>query len=300
MIPNSGWIFLNKPKDIISRSLLNILQKKMESKKHGLKLGFAGTLDPFATGILPIAIGNATRLIEYLMMQEKEYIFEMKFGIKTDTYDITGSIERSDNKKINKEDILKIIHKFIGEILQKPPVYSAVKINGRRACDIVREDGIMPEIQAKYINIYELELLSFDYVNQIAKLRTVCSSGTYVRSLIVDMATELETVATALSIHRSKIGNISEESSINYNFLLNSIEEENLNQLIAPLDAALDIFLSIDLDDEQALKLRNGLHLPDNRKNVPIVKFYNNNKFLGIGEILNEHIIPRKIMYYHL
>jgi tRNA pseudouridine55 synthase len=291
----SGWIFLNKPADIISRSLLNNIQRKLGAKAAGKKVGFAGTLDPFATGILPIAIGGATRLIEYLMLKSKEYIFEMQFGISTDTYDITGNVLERRITDVNQEQLEKIIPEFVGEIWQRPPAFSAVKIEGKRACDIARKTGEVFLLEPKKIKINSLELVGFDHARQTAILKMDCHSGTYVRSLVVDLAEKLGVIATTNSICRSKIGKISVNSIISLENLLKMLDNGQADEIIAPIDIVLDDILAIETEGEDSKKLMNGMKLVSKLDNLNTVSLYSDGSFFGIGEVKDGMLIPLKI-----
>ena len=178
----NGWVIVDKPTGIGSTTIVNQTRHLFDAKKNG----HTGTLDPFASGVLPIAFGEATKLVPYVTDGRKEYEFTLQFGTATDTADLTGQVIQESEKRPTKDEILEILPCFLGEITQVPPAYSAVKINGERAYDLARR-GIDVQIPERQVTIYWLELLEM-VDDSSARFRVECSKGTYVRTLGVDLA----------------------------------------------------------------------------------------------------------------
>lgn len=192
-------LVVNKPEGFTSRDVINKLSKILNTKK----IGHTGTLDPIATGVLVCLTGKYTKLVDLLTALDKEYIAEIKLGIKTDTGDVTGNVIDTSNKVILKNDILDVIKKFPKEYLQTVPKYSAVKINGKKLYEYAREN-IEIELPKREVNIYNLELISFN--DDIIKIKTKVSKGTYIRSLIEDICEMLGTVGCMKSLVRTYQG----------------------------------------------------------------------------------------------
>lgn len=192
-------LVVNKPEGFTSRDVINKLSKILNTKK----IGHTGTLDPIATGVLVCLTGKYTKLVDLLTSLDKEYIAEIKLGIKTDTGDVTGNVIDTSNKVILKNDILDVIKKFPKEYLQTVPKYSAVKINGKKLYEYAREN-IDIELPKREVNIYNLELISFN--DDIIKIKTKVSKGTYIRSLIEDICEMLGTVGCMKSLVRTHQG----------------------------------------------------------------------------------------------
>ncbi len=215
---NTGWLNINKPIDLTSCTVVNILKRRFDLKKHKIKIGHAGTLDPMATGVLPIALGREnTKMIDILMNAEKEYDFTIQFGIQTCSGDITGKVIENhdlDSSAISLDKVKEVIKEFIGEIEQTPSKYSAIKINGVRAYDLARSN-IDFQMKKRKISIYHLEVLNVDSDLKQASLLVTCSKGTYVRSLGEDISVKLGTIGTLIQLNRRRVGSFNQSSSIN-------------------------------------------------------------------------------------
>lgn len=205
----NGILIVNKPENITSRDVVNHLNFIFHTKR----IGHTGTLDPLATGVLVIAIGNYTKLVNSLTSLDKEYIAEIKIGIKTDTGDITGKILEEDyNYNITSEDIINVFNIFPKEYEQTVPKYSAVKINGKKLYEYAREN-IDVKLPTRMVNIYSLDLLEFN--SGIIKFRAKVSKGTYIRSLIEDICFRLNVLGTMNSLVRTKQGKFTIDNAIN-------------------------------------------------------------------------------------
>lgn len=227
----NGLLIINKPSGYTSRDIVNIISKKIKNKK----VGHTGTLDPLASGVLVITIGRYTKLGEILTSLDKEYIAEIKLGIKTDTLDITGNILETKDFLIKREDIEQVFKEFIGKYEMEIPIYSAVKVNGRKLYEYARKNEHV-KLPIKTVEIKDLELISFK--DDIIRFRAKVEKGTYIRSLIRDICKKLNTIGTMNSLIRTKQGNFLIEDANNleddYKFLkindVLNIKEYNLNE----------------------------------------------------------------------
>ena len=203
----AGILVVNKSKDMTSHDVVSILRRKLKIKR----IGHTGTLDPMATGVLPICIGNATRISEYIMEQGKSYIASLKFGYSTTTYDSTGDVvDKSDKVSFTDSEILEVIDKYIGNIKQTPPIYSAIKVDGKKLYEYARE-GKSVEIKSRNVDIYDIKLLENSGEN--IKIYVKCSKGTYIRSLIHDIGISLGTFAHMTDLIRTSVGKFDIEDS---------------------------------------------------------------------------------------
>ncbi len=204
-----GVINIYKPKGLTSHDVVGIVRKILGIKQ----VGHTGTLDPFAEGVLPICVGKATRLIEYFD-DDKEYLATVKFGAATSTYDIEGEITNTSQKLVTQEEILKELDKFKGKIQQYPPMYSAIKIKGKKLYEYARK-GETVEVEPREVTIYESDLVSFDYNSQVAVIRIKCSKGTYIRSIANDLGENLGCFAHLIKLERILAGKFAVENSVN-------------------------------------------------------------------------------------
>ena len=240
----NGLIIINKEKDKTSRDVVNTLNHLFNTKK----IGHTGTLDPLATGVLVCVIGKYTKLVELLSSETKEYIAEIKLGVLTDTLDITGNVISTNTFNITKDAILKVFNNFPKEYLQTVPIYSSVHVNGKRLYDYARTNTPVT-LPKRKVSIYNLELISFS--NDIITFKTKVSKGTYIRSLIQDICSNLNTIGTMNNLIRTKQGNF----SINDSYTINDIKDGNYKLL------NIKEFLNypiIELPDTLINKVLNG------------------------------------------
>lgn len=282
-----GFLNVNKPSGITSHKVISILRKITGIKQ----IGHAGTLDPLASGVLPIAIGKASKLIDYLE-EDKAYQVGMYLGRVSDTYDIEGKVEETNSKKITLEEIEKILPKFRGETKQIPPAFSAVHYNGKRLYELARSGKIPDDIPSRDIVIYKNELISFDYENQILKLDIECSKGTYIRTIVNDIGQELGCGAVMFELLRTKSsGMLLKESLILDEFT--SIEDIK-KALKNPLDVLK--MQTYEVNDYEYNKLLNGNKFK-NRKNISgDILLIQNNKVLALAFADNEIVQPKKVL----
>lgn len=277
-----GILIFNKPKGITSHDVVYILRRKTGIKK----IGHTGTLDPLAEGVLPMCIGKATKVAEYISADTKEYIARLEFGYETDTYDITGTTTKTTDYIPTIEEVRSILKEFTGEILQEPPMYSALKHNGKKLYELARE-GITVERKKRKITISNLEILNIISDKEI-EIKVNCSSGTYIRSLVRDMGIALNSLCTMTALKRTQVGNYKIEDSITKEELaLMSLEE--LEEKIISMDTALSDLEEFILPEWFYNRAINGVQFIL-KKNVEekLYRVYCNNEFLGIGEVVTK------------
>ena len=255
-----GFVNINKPKGMTSHDVVANVRRLTGIRQ----IGHTGTLDPFAEGVLPICIGRATRLIEYLE-DDKAYLATVQFGSNTDTYDIDGQVTQTFDKKVTREEIEAILDDFRGEIEQMPPIYSAIKVNGKKLYEYARK-GEEVEIKPRSVVIEKLELVDFDAVKQTAQLEVKCSKGTYIRSLAFDIGKKLGAGAHLSALVRTQAGRFKLENSITLQKL---VFEEVKNYLINPIDVLPQKQLEVTQADLE--KIKNGVSL--RKDNCPDSEF---------------------------
>lgn len=224
-----GFININKPGGMTSHDVVSKLRKISKIKQ----IGHTGTLDPMATGVLPVAIGKASRLIEFLT-EDKGYIAKLQFGKISDTYDIEGAVENYSDKKVTQQQVQAGLQKFSGKIEQIPPVYSAVHYKGKRLYELARQGRIPEDIPSRTVFINVLELLDFNEEEQTALLKIECSKGTYIRSIINDLGMELGCGAVMTKLKRTKSGLFTIDNAIALDMLTDREDVEKY--LINPVE----------------------------------------------------------------
>lgn len=236
----NGLILIDKPAGMSSFDVVRRMRRIASTKK----VGHTGTLDPDATGLLPIVLGQCTKLANYLILDEKEYVFEMKFGERTDSDDSTGAVlETCPWEHVGAEALEGVLDDFRGDILQVPPIYSALKVDGERAYELARR-GEHFELPPRPIVVHELELL--EVTLPTARLRVRCGSGTYVRSLARDIGRALGSCAHTTSIHRTRVGSFGVERAYTLEALEALTREELLKTILSPLEmlSSLPLFVA--------------------------------------------------------
>ena len=287
-----GIILINKEKKYTSHDVVAKVKKILK-----VKVGHTGTLDPNATGILPLLLGNATKISKYLINHNKEYIAELKLGVKTDTADGEGKVIAE--KQVNLEEIFEninesiqqILNSFVGKTLQKPPMYSAIKVNGKKLYEYARKNEKV-EVKSRQIEIYKMELIKLDLKENIIKFKVRCSKGTYIRTLCEDIAEKLNTYGYMKELQRTEVGDFKIENAItigeleelvNVNKLKDKINEEALN-IVNSKDRKYfikieELFMDkkiINLDEDLLNKFLNGVMIKNNNIDG-IYRIYNKN-----------------------
>jgi len=273
-----GILNINKPTGMSSFDVVRVVKKAAKTKK----VGHTGTLDPEASGVLPICIGRATKLVDYIMNDYKIYKVELKLGITTDTYDREGKVLKKSQVNLSEEDVTKAIKSFEGEIDQIPPMYSALKVNGERLYNLARQ-GIEIERKARKIHIYNIDILSMEL--PIVQFIVKCSKGTYIRSLCYDIGEKLKCGGTMWNLERTQTGSFSISNSVK----LEELNVDNIHNYLISMDKALESYPKIFIDKRYEKLILNGVNVKDNAiiGNMEINKLYRiylgENDFVGIG-----------------
>ncbi len=243
----NGIIIVNKEKGFTSHDVVNVMRKILKTKK----VGHTGTLDPEATGVLPICFGNATKVADMITLSDKEYITELKLGIVTDTQDIWGEVISKNEVLVTKEEFERAIKSFIGNIKQIPPMYSAIKVNGKKLYEYARE-GKEIDRQERDVTVFDIEILEIK--NDTAKIKVKCSKGLYVRTLCHDIGQKLGCGACMTSLERTKSSVFTLENA----YTLDELKEIDIEKVIMPTE---DVFMHLPLfvaNEEIEKRLING------------------------------------------
>lgn len=285
-----GWIFIDKPKEISSFEVIRKLRKILNIKK----IGHAGTLDPFATGVLAVALGEATKSISYFNAS-KFYQFRVLFGISKDTDDSTGKTLQTSDAIPSKKDIDVCLKNFIGFQQQVPPRYSAVKINGKRAYKLARENKTF-EIKSKEVNIQNLTCSATEKKEEFI-FTMECSSGTYVRSFARDLGKMLNTFAHVSELRRIKIGKFGENNIILLDNLAELVHIGDHFEMIHSIQDVLDDIPAVQLNRGLSKKFRNGLNFDYFNEDIfeDTLLIISDEKLLGIGKVIEGKIKPVRV-----
>ena len=265
----NGWIILDKPQGMTSNRALSLVKRSFDARKAG----HAGTLDPLATGVLPLAFGEATKTVPFIFDGLKAYQFEMRWGIETDTHDSEGEQTETSTERPDPEAISTALKDFIGDIEQVPPRYSAIKVDGQRAYARAR-DGQEFELEPRQVTIHNLELIDIPDQDHCV-LSALCGKGTYIRAIARDLGRKLGCFAHIRNLRRTRVGHFMENATIS----LDKIEEighsaagrEALMDLILPVEAALDDIPALVLDQADAARLKRGQSVILRGKDTPII-----------------------------
>lgn len=285
-----GLLLLNKPSGITSNAALSRMKRLLKTKSAG----FAGTLDPMASGVLPIALGEATKCLPYIEDVDKEYEFTVRWGVETDTLDVEGKVTAENPARPREDEIQNILKDFTGEISQIPPIYSAIRINGQRAYDLARA-GEAPEMKPRAVTVHALEPIEIIDADHAA-FRVTCSKGTYIRSLARDIAYRLGTLGHLTQLTRTRVGKFALTHTISLEKLL-EMEYETATQWVMPIRTMLDDILALALDPGALRRLRQGQ--PIAAATLPPgthVLVLDGEAAFGIGVIKDDNLLwPRRI-----
>lgn len=253
-----GWIILDKPLGLGSTQAVAAVKRNLREAGYGkkVKVGHGGTLDPLATGILPVALGEATKLTGRMLDASKIYEFSVRFGEETDTLDLEGKVIATSDVRPAKEAVEAVLARFTGPIEQVPPTYSALKIDGERAYDLARA-GVEVEMKSRAVTVFDLAMARFDEEDGATFVAHV-SKGTYIRSLARDIARALGTCGTVTMLRRTRAGPFDLSHAISLDKLNEFGKGAPLEQILLPLEAGLDDIPAIDLTPEQARAVRQG------------------------------------------
>lgn len=295
----SGWVILDKSAGTSSRYAGGKIARMFGTKKFG----HLGTLDPFATGVLPIALGHATKMIPFLdnvaRTPEKEYSFQIKWGTKTDTDDITGRPIDENDLRPQFDQITGVLPQLIGNIMQTPPSYSAIHIDGVRAYELARR-GKTVEIPKRQVIIDGLEIIETAGDIDDIWYHVKCSTGTYVRSLSQDIAHHISPniLCTTSAIRRTRTHGFELKNAVTLDFLENlyNNDPDLLQEYLHPIDFGLDDILVTKINGDAATLFQNGGRIVTKDNNVGYTRVYNNGQFLGIAESKNGVLHPKRIL----
>lgn len=276
----SGWLNIYKPKGISSAKAVAIIKRKLPKKT---KIGHAGTLDLEAEGILPIAIGKATKLIKFMQDATKEYIFEVKFGAQTDTADAAGKIIKECDYIPSEEEAREVCSSFTGKIKQTPPAYSALKVDGKRAYDLARE-GKEVKLSEREIEIYSLNLEKYNSSKASATYIAECSKGTYIRTLAEDISLHLKSLGFVLLLARRKVGIFNIANSLEISSL-EDVDSEKISEFLFNMEVVLDGIPVFDVDADIAQKVIYGQKAKLDSENLEQIWLRYNGEILAIGGV---------------
>lgn len=295
----NGIININKPEGWTSQDVCS----KLRHRLHIKKIGHTGTLDPMATGVLPVCIGKATRIIEYYDGDFKSYRACMQLGITSDTLDITGEIlERSDYANVTEEALREEFKAYTEVVEQLPPKYSALKVNGKRAYELARE-GADFELKTRKVEISRNEVISFDADKGVVVFDVSCSKGTYIRTIIDDIGKRLGCGAVMTSLERTASGFFKIEDSIGIEEVC-ELSDSEIEKLIIPMDVTLTNLGIIELDDNRVTAFINGkesdawaYRIDEESRFDGRYRIYNRGRFLGIAHLEQESLKADKVIY---
>lgn len=282
----NGILVINKDKEFTSFDVVAVVRKLTGQRK----IGHCGTLDPNATGVLPLLLGNATKAQDIILNHDKSYVAEFELGKTTDTLDIWGELITQNESFVIKDELLSALESFQGEIMQTPPMYSAIKKDGKRLYDLARQ-GIEVERESRKVTVYSLELISFDESTQKGKISVSCSKGTYIRSIIDDLGKKLSVGAVMTSLERTCACGYDLSKAITLSQLKDICENGSLQELLQPVESLFSTLGYVAVSEKQAKRFSNGGSLDIERtylkkgyndKDIYRIKDRENN-FLGLG-----------------
>ena len=276
----NGIILVDKPQGFTSHDVV----AKLRGILHERRIGHSGTLDPMATGLLVVFIGRATRAVEFAESHEKEYLAGLRPGIETDTQDITGTVLKDSGKAVTANQLSALLPEFTGEIMQIPPMYSAIKVNGQKLYDLARS-GVEIERKSRAVTIKKLEILdeeAGDYA-----LRVICSKGTYIRTLVHDIGQRLGTGAALSSLRRTVAGNFSISDAHTIDEIRELFEKGELDKILLPVDMLFAEYPSVKISEMQLKKCLCGNCFETSETNGKYRVYDENGGFLMLGNVEN-------------
>ena len=290
MFTYHGWLIIDKPLGLSSAQVVGKVKHLLGKET---KIGHTGTLDPLATGVLPLALGEATKLAQFMLATDKEYEFEITWGEERSTDDAQGEIVQRSEIRRQKLEIVEAIKSFIGEIEQVPPIYSAIKIEGRRSYNLARAAHPV-ELKPKKVTVYSLELLA--HSSDRSSLKIKCSKGTYIRALARDLGRKLGSFGYVSSLRRTRHGKFGLNSAISLEKLAEACEKGSVSAGILPVEEVLDGIPAFPLDEVQEAKIRHGVPL-DNvvNLNASIIALMKNGKLVAIASPEASKLQPKRV-----
>ncbi len=293
--PVHGWVVLDKPLGMTSTQAVGAVRRLFEAQKAG----HAGTLDPLATGILPIALGEATKTVPFAVDGEKAYRFTVRFGVETDTDDAEGQVIRTSEKLPTMQEIDSILADFTGEISQVPPKFSAIKVEGNRAYDLARsgEDVVL---EPRWIVVEDLRLI--EMTEGAAVLEAECGKGTYVRALARDMGRALGSAAHVINLRRTRVGAFDEAVSVTLDALRAAAEAGDIAAHLRPVEAALDDIPGLSVGAGDAANLARGQAVLVRGRDAPVLNgaayAHFKGRILALGELEKGAFRPTRVFNF--
>jgi len=286
----NGILLVDKPEDFTSHDVVAKLRGILRERR----IGHSGTLDPMATGLLVVFVGRATRAVEFAESHEKEYIAGLRTGISTDTQDITGKVVSTSDKHVSEGELLAVLPEFTGELLQTPPMYSAVKVGGKKLYELARR-GVEIERDSRRVTIKKLELIGVKDGDFI--LRAICSKGTYIRTLVNDIGEKLGTGAALSSLRRTAAGNFSVSEAHTIGEIEKHAEEGTLEKLIKPIDILFGEFPRFVLSEPQLRRCLCGNSFEAEARDGRYRVYDSKGDFLMLGNVENGIMSTVKSFY---
>jgi len=294
--PVHGWVVLDKPIGMTSTQAVGAVRRLFGAQKAG----HAGTLDPLATGILPIALGEATKTVPFAVDGEKSYRFTVRFGVETDTDDAEGKVVRTCDLLPTAEDIEDVLEDFMGEISQVPPAFSAIKIDGNRAYDLARS-GEEVVLEPRTVLIEELRLIDMPDA-ATAVLETDCGKGTYVRALARDIGRELGSAGHVIALRRTRVGPFYEDASVPLAVLSEAAEAGDIDRYLRPVEAALDDIPALSVGPNDAASLSRGQAVLVRGRDAPVLSgaawVHFKGRILALGELEKGAFRPTRVFNF--
>jgi tRNA pseudouridine55 synthase len=291
----NGILNINKPPARTSQDIVSFVKHLSKQRR----VGHAGTLDPIATGVLPICLGQATRMSSFIMESHKTYVAEITLGISTNTYDREGTVVQSkDPSQVTKEQIDRLFPSLTGKIMQKPPAFSALKRNGKRLYELARL-GIDVETKAREVTVYRIELL--EWTSPCLTIEVECGKGTYIRSIAHDIGESLDCGAHISELTRTKYGPFDIKDSVSLPQLENAFNNECWRELLYPMDISIGDWLAVIVDQEQECDILNGRNIPYSVDHVETRcrAYSSSGRFLAILRYLPDKAVwqPEKVFH---
>lgn len=279
-----GILNVYKPKGITSHDVVSFVRRKLKMKR----IGHTGTLDPLATGVLPVLVGNATKLSDIIMADEKKYIARVILGVTTDTDDTTGEVIEKKDVSVTEEQLNDAVKDFIGEIEQIPPMYSAIKVDGKKLYQLARK-GVEIERKPRKITIYSIEIKNFDGTS--FDMYVHCGKGTYIRALCRDVGEALGTGACMDALERTMSGVFTKENSYTFEEIEQAADSGRIEELLLAPDSVLDEFAAVSVTEENVIKIKNGIRLRPQQLGIEkyrendMFRIYANDEFLCLLKV---------------
>lgn len=290
-----GWLVLDKPLGMSSAQAVGRVKRLLKVKK----IGHAGTLDPLASGILPLAIGEATKTVSYAMDGVKGYRFTVRWGEETETDDAEGAVTQTSDRRPTRDEILAILPEFIGDITQMPPAYSALKVDGKRAYALARA-GEEVVLAARTVSIHALELVDIPDAGH-ATFEVTCGKGTYVRALARDFGRKLSCLGHVSMLRRTQVGQFLEKDAISLDKLEEFVHNPGLFRGLLPVDIVLDDILALEVTAAEEQRLRNGQaigimgSLPQPSQGHRTVRVKREGRMVALGEVAGNVLKPVRV-----